>query len=383
MAAMSHRERVVKALNHEEPDRVPIAVDNINAGAYINLVKHLGVDEELQRPELNDQSDPSKTLILGPTLLERFDVDVRPLNTRPLESVHEQIDAMSYRDGGGVVWSRSEKGPYMNKQGPFQGRKITLADLDRHPWPDPNKPGRYEGLRERARKMHEETDYAIMGHVGPSSVGPCQRLRGFTEWMEDLALEPALAEGLLEHVTEVVVACARAILQEVGDYLDVVRFADDLGFQDRAYFRPEMFRRQVKPYLGRMVEAIKSNTRAKVLMHSDGSIYHLLPDLIDIGVEAINPVQTTAKNMEAARLKAEFGDHLGFWGAIDTQHTLPFGTPDEVRDEVRSKIRELGPSGGFILGSCHEIQREVPPENVVAMYDSAIEFGKYQQTAAV
>ena len=383
MAEMSHRERVVTALSHEEPDRVPIAADAINSGAYVNLVKHLGVDEELQRPELNDQSDPSKTLIFGPTLLERFDVDVRPLGTSPPERVHRQIDAMNYRDEWGVVWSRSENGPYMNKQGPFQGKKITLADLDRYPWPDPNKAGRSEGLRERARKMHEETDYAIVGSVGHSSVAPCQRLRGFAEWMEDLALEPALAEGLLEHVTEVVTASARAILREVGDYLDVVIFADDLGFQDRAYFRPEMFRRQVKPYLGRMVEAIKSNTKAKVLMHSDGSIYDLLPDLIDIGVEAINPVQTTARNMEATRLKAEFGDNLGFWGAVDTQHTLPFGTADDVRAEVKSKIKELGPSGGLVLGSCHAIQREVPPENVVAMYDSAIEFGRYQRTAVV
>ena len=231
--------------------------------------------------------------------------------------------------------------------------------------------------------MHEETDYAIVVCVGSSPVALCQGLRGFTEWMEDLVLDPALAEGLLEHVTEGVVGSTRAILREVGDYVDVVWFAGDLGFQDRAYFRPEMFRRQVKPYLGRMVEAIKSDTKAKVAIHSDGSIYRLIPDLIDIGVDAINPVQVSTKNMDSRRLKAEFGHHLGFWGAIDTQRVLPFGTPEDVREEVKARIRDLAPGGGYVLTSCHNIQAEVTPENILALYESALEFGRYEQLAAV
>ena len=174
-----------------------------------------------------------------------------------------------------------------------------------------------------------------------------------------------------------IVRSTNAILKEAGPYIDVVSFSDDLGFQDRAYFRDEMFRKQVKPYLARCVEAIRDNTDAKVVMHSDGAISALIPDLIDIGVEAINPVQTTAWNMDAARLKAEFGDNLGFWGAVDTQQTLPFGTPDEVREDVKTKIKTLAPGGGYIITSCHTIREEVPPENVRALYESALEFGGY------
>ena len=136
-----------------------------------------------------------------------------------------------------------------------------------------------------------------------------------------------------------------------------------------------MFKEQIKPYLARCVAAIHDNTDAKAVMHSDGSIYDLIPDLIDIGVDAINPVQTTAWKMDAEKLKADFGDNLGFWGAVDTQHTLPFGTPDEVREDVRNKIRTLASGGGYVLTSCHTIREEVQPENVIAMYNEALEFG--------
>ncbi|MDP7533337.1 MAG: uroporphyrinogen decarboxylase family protein, partial [SAR202 cluster bacterium] len=152
---------------------------------------------------------------------------------------------------------------------------------------------------------------------------------------------------------------------------------DDLGLQDRAYFSQKMFEKQIKPYLAKCVEAIRKNTDAKIVMHSDGAIFDLIPDLIDIGIDGINPVQTTAWGMDAARLKAEFGDKIAFWGAIDTQHALPFGSPQDVRDDVKAKIEELGVGGGYVLASCHTIREEVPAENVQAMYESALEFGGY------
>lgn len=157
----------------------------------------------------------------------------------------------------------------------------------------------------------------------------------------------------------------------------MVLFLDDLGFQDRPYMRPSMYTEKVKPYHRRLVEAIKSNTSAKVLMHSDGSIYKLLLDNIDVGVDAINPVQHSAKNMESSRLKAEFGRDSSFYGGIDTQQVLLWGTPEDVRREVKDRIKALGPGEGYVLASVHNIQSEVSAENIVAMYEAAIEYGEY------
>jgi uroporphyrinogen decarboxylase len=156
-----------------------------------------------------------------------------------------------------------------------------------------------------------------------------------------------------------------------------------LGLQDRAYFRETMFQKQVKPFMRRCIDAIHANTDAKVVMHTDGAVYKLIPDLIDIGVDAINPVQTTAALMEAERLKSEFGRDLGFWGAVDTQRVLPFGTPEDVREDVKSKIRTLAPGGGYVITSCHTIREEVPAENVQALYESALKFGRYDRLATL
>ncbi|MEE9248097.1 MAG: uroporphyrinogen decarboxylase family protein [Dehalococcoidia bacterium] len=378
MAAMSHRERIIKALDHEEPDRVPIDMGSLNSGVdspgYGRLAKYLGMEEELRRPELKD---PSVTVVPGQKMAERFGIDTRPLVVRSPQEVKEQLDEVTYRDEWCVLWKRTEGGPYMNKMGPFQEEEPSLADLDRFPWPDPEDPSRVEGLRESARKLHEETDYAVVLSIGNGVVALCQRLRGFTEWMEDLVLQPTVAEAMEEYVTEVIVGVTRAALRVAGPYVDVVWFGDDLGIQDRPYFRPELYRSRIKAYHRRLVDAIKSESAAKVVLHTDGSIYPLIQDFIDIGIDAINPVQVSAKDMDTKRLKAEFGDRMGFWGGIDTQHVLPFGSPDDVTEEVQTRIRDLAPGGGYVLASVHTIRPEVPPQNIVAMAEAALEYGRY------
>ena len=393
MATMTHRERVKAALNHEETDRVPIdfgtIASTIDKKAYARLVTLLEMPGELDRLDLNDPLNPSAEVTPSEEILKMFGVDTRAVHAdAPVDSqafVRDRIDNYSYRDEWGVVWRMPvhEPGPYMYKEGPFQKEGLTIADIENYDWPDPEATHRASGLRERAQRLHEETDYAIVLSVGHSSLSPSLRLRGFAEFMEDLALQPALAEALLERVTDVTVRSTKAMLKEAGQYVEVVSFSDDLGFQDRAYVRGEMFRKQVKSHITRCVEAIHDNTDAKVVMHSDGSIYDLIPDLIDIGVDAINPVQTTAWSMDAAKLKDEFGDKLGFWGAIDTQHTLPFGTPDEVREDVKAKIGTLGRRGGYVLTSCHTIREEVPAENVLAMYETALEFGSSESRVSL
>ncbi len=379
MAALTPRERVNTALNHREPDRVPIDIggiaSTIDANGYKALVNYLGMDEELQREDLKDTSN---TLIPCEEILERFGVDTRVLGTASPQEVRRQIDDKARIDEWGVEWARAEDGNYMNKKGPFQGKEILVADLESHVWPDAGNPARVQGIAEKARKLHEETDYAIVVSLGNSMVALCQRLRGFGEWMEDLVMNPLVAEALLDHVTNVNVTFARAVLDQVGPYVDIVSFGDDLGFQERPYMRPELYREKVKPFHRRLVDAIKSKTDAKVVMHSDGSIYKLIPDLIDTGIDGINPVQVSATDMDSKRLKAEFGDSLCFWGGIDTQHVLPFGSPDDVVAEVRERISHLAPGGGYVLATVHTMRPEVPPANMVAMYESALKYGVYR-----
>jgi len=382
MTALSHRERVIKALNHEEPDRVPMDfgstyVTTININAYPLLVEHLGLADE---PGAAVMRKRSQVATPSEAILQRLDVDLRSLWFGPPDDNREEtMDEHSFRDEFGVLWTKPEAGHYINVSGPFQQGEPTLADLERNPWPNPRDPGRIRGMLERARHLHQETDYAVLLNLPHGIVGDCERLRGFGEFLSDLLVNAAFAEGLMAHVLEVTAGLAVAALEVVGEYVDVVMYPDDLGMQDMCLVRPELYRRLIKPYHRRLVEAIKSKTRAKVVMHSDGSVYPLIPDLIDIGVDALNPVQVSAKDMDSRRLKAEFGDSLTFWGGIDTHHVLPRGTPEDVRNEVRTRIRDLAPGGGYVLASVHNVQAEVPPENVVAMFDAALEYGRYQE----
>jgi uroporphyrinogen decarboxylase len=383
MSTLTHRERVIKALSHEEPDRVPLdlggaGVTTTNTKAYARLVKYLGIEEDLTTLVTNKRS---MTVVPSERVLQLLDIDTRGLTpSRPDLRPDEDIDENSYIDEWGVLWQRPESGHFINTGGPFQQiDDPTVVDLEKYDrWPDPHDPGRVRGLREKARKLHQETDYAIVFQLPYAVVRECQRVRGFGEWLADLIGAPVFAEGLMERALEVSVGIALTTLEQVGDYVDVVIFPEDLGIQDMCYVRPELYRKVIKPYHRRLVEAIKSKTKAKVLIHSDGAIYAIIGDLIDIGIDVLNPVQVSARDMDTKRLKREFGNHLSFWGAIDTHRALPLGTPEEVSAEVRTRIDDLAKDGGYVVASVHNIQAEVPPENIMAMFQTAREYGVYK-----
>ena len=383
MTTLTHRERVLKSLNHEEADRVPVdlggtSVTSIDIDAYGRLAEYLGLHEEVETA-----SDPFfqrlRMAAISQTVLERFDSDCRSLALGDPEVVPRvQLSETSYRDEWGVYWERPEDGHYMNKDGPFQRIDATLADVEKHRWPEPRDPGRIRGVKERAIQLRQDTDCAICVSFPYGILSSCQRLRGFAEWFEDLLIFPALADALLEYSETITSGMAKYILEEIGEYVDVFMFPEDLGFQDRPFMRPGLYQERVKPYHKRFVEAVKSKTDAKVMIHCDGAIIPIIPDLIDIGFDVLNPIQVTAKGMEdTKRLKAEFGNDLTFWGGINTQDVMPWGTPDDVRAEVKRRIEDLAPGGGYVLGSVHNIQSDVPPENIVAMYEAALEFGPY------
>lgn len=375
--SMSHRDRVRKALNHEETDRVPIDLGGgpatqIHPTAYSNLLAHLGLEEE-NLPV----SHRGEGQVVAPSekLLQYFDIDVRGCYTaEPDSSQGRSIDASSYIDEWGVKWEKADVlHPYINVLGPLQHISEPVpADLDSIQWPVPDDPGRVRGLRERVSAVRDQTDYAIVLNLPNSSFALSQRVRGFVETLEDLLLNEAFAEALQERITDVICGIAVLALGEVGDLIDGVSFGDDMGVQNQSYFSTDLYRKMVKPHHARFVETLHKHTDAKVIMHSDGSVRELIPDFIDHGVDVLNPVQVSATGMEPEQLNRDFGMDLGFWGGIDTQHVLPFGTADDVADAVRGRRKDLGKGGGYVQASVHNLQEEVPPENIVAMFETAL-----------
>ncbi len=376
--SVTHRERVLAALAHDEPDRQPVdfgggPATQIHPEAYASLLEHLGFqaeDLEVSHRGEGQVASPSEAV------LRHFDIDVRGFHPGSPDSRPDRpTGPKSYVDEWGVEWAKaSQYAPYINTRGPLQHLdEPSPADLDGIEWPVSNDAGRTRGLRERVARTRDETDFAIVLNLPNAAFALSQRLRGFAELLEDLLLNPKFAEALLERVNDVICGIAAASLQQVGDLIDGVSIADDMGIQTQAFMSRELYRRMVKPHHARQVETIRRHTQAYVILHSDGAIYTLLPDIVDAGIQVINPVQVNAEGMDPGRLKREFGDDLSFWGGIDTQVVLPRGSPAEVAEEVRRRRRDLGRGGGYVLASVHNILAEVPPENVVAMFEAALE----------
>jgi uroporphyrinogen decarboxylase len=376
--SMTHRERLLAAINHREPDKVPIDLggtffSTMTAPAYERLRLHLGLSEDVQ-PTV--AAYRSRTVYPHETVLRRFDVDARPVVVgAPDAGGDRKISDTEYLDEYGVTWTRAHEAHYINTNGPFYHlEEPTLQDLDRVRWPDPLDAGRYRGLRERARQLHETTDFAVILAVGPGPVHQSQFMRGYGPWLEDLLLNQMFFTGLMERLAEIHAGMLERALEEAHAYVDLVALADDVGTQNGPLMRPELYRQLIKPSHRRICETVRRFSKP-VLFHTCGSVYALIPDFIEAGVDILNPIQVRAADMETQRLKREFGRELAFWGGIDIQEVLPRGTPAQVRDEVRRLIDDLGPGGGYVISAAHNIQPEVPPENLVTMYEAAREYG--------
>jgi uroporphyrinogen decarboxylase len=378
---MTSRERVMAALNHQEPDRVPIdlsqaAGDGITIVAYRNLLKHLGMDE--RSAQIKDKR--GQTAKVDEAVLQRFRVDFRGVGLGAPDNWQDRwLDERTVQDEWGVVRTMPPGSFYFDLSTPPLATQDTLAAIEQHRWPDPNDPGRYRTLREQARHLHRETAYAVVLDINCSFFLRCCELRGWENFYLDLVANVEFAEALMDRYLGIRLAMAERALQEVGEDIDIVMVtSDDLGMIDRPLISPTLYRSLVKPRQKRTFDFVRARTNAKLFYHTDGAIYPLIPDLIEIGAEILNPVEVGAAGMgDTKKMKQEFGDKLTFWGAIDTRRVLPLGTPEEVREEVRRRILDLGPGGGYVVCSVHNIQPEVPPENVVAMYEAAYELGRY------
>jgi uroporphyrinogen decarboxylase len=373
---MNPRERIRAALNHEEPDRVPIDLSSvgptgIHRRAYQRLLDVLGMQEAIQLRDVSSQlAQPSERV------LELIGADVRGIRVGGAAYNPAITSETEITDQWGAVWRRTADGLcYSLAHFPLQN--ADLSDLATYPWPDGKDPELFAGLAERARYLHEETPYAVLGEFAGHIFERAQMVRGFDTFLEDLLINRGFAEELMDRILAIEIDIVSGFLNAVGSHIDIIAFKDDLAMQSGPIVSPTLFREAVKPRMRKLIEAIRSKTRAKLWFHSCGSVYFAIPDLIELGIDILNPVQVRAADMDTARLKREFGQHLAFWGGIDTQHVLPFGTPEDVRREVRQRIQDLAPGGGYVLASVHNIEADVPGENIWAMAQAVHEYGRY------
>jgi uroporphyrinogen decarboxylase len=381
---MNSRKRVILALSHEEPDRVPIdlAGSLTNAGiskeAHRKLKKCLGLEGGKE-----EVIDPIQQLVMpDQRILDRFDVDIRAVCSKPPRSwtLHIEEDEESYYfvDEWKIKFRMPKQHGYYFDPVEFPLAKVTCAEeLDDYNWPDSFDPGRIEGLEEEVKNLYENTNYALL--FGPTT-GIFETvffLRGMENFFIDWTANIELAEAILDKMLEFHLGYWEQMLPIVGKYVQVVKMSDDLGSQNGPLINPATYRKAVKPRQKELFSFIKERTDAKLYLHSCGSIYELIPDLIECGVEVLNPVQVSAKDMDTARLKKEFGDKMCFWGAVDVQRVLPYGSPMDVRGEVKKRIKDLAPGGGYVVAPSHNIQRDVPAENIIALYEAAKDYGRY------
>lgn len=255
----------------------------------------------------------------------------------------------------------------------------TIKEIEEHPvWPDPDDSAYYSGAKERAKKLYD-SGKVVLGEASyagaPFFVYPW--LRGMDKWMIDPYDDPDLYRYLAQKITDLSIVILERWLDEVGEYLDVLCFYNDIAMQTGPMVSLDHYREWILPYEKQLTKVAKKLTKAKLSIHCCGSCYDLLPGFLEVGYEILNPVQTRAKNMEAWRLKQNYGDKLAFYGGIDVQRLLPFGTIDEIRQGVKDLIKTLGTKGGLLFATSHNIEPDTPPENIIAMFDAVHEFGRY------
>jgi len=316
---------------------------------------------------------------LPESLLERFGVDVRPVCVPPdVAAAFVMIDEGDYwgwNDEWGAHLRMPKRGGLYFDWVAWPLDDITDEEIDRMVWPPFESEATLAAMRDRAIALRRDTDYACFGpHTNWPIYERVCHLVGMEKFMMAMLTDRKPVERLLEMVTDHLIQDASRQLDAFGEYLDVVQVGDDVSTQAGWQISPELYIQLIKPHQRRLFDAIKSKTKAKLFYHACGAVFDYIPHLIDVGVDIINPVQVSAKGMDSARLKATYGQDVTFWGGgVDTQHVLPFGTPVEVRAEVRRRIRDFGPGGGFVWAAVHNIQAGVPPENIVAAFDTVLE----------
>lgn len=413
---MNSRERVRAAIRHEEADRVPIdiggtGVTNLNLNAYANLKKHLGLTEGMARvfhtwiqvAELEPAI--AARLHTDTVTLPRYkmslgvpNVEFKPFTFDFIEDTPFLVPVgfnPARNEGGDYLWF--ENGVLLAEQ-PIEGKQgyslryhplreaTTEQEIDE--WFDTyqgNFLGRIrvtdeelEWARAFAQRLHETTDRAVIADYFGTVLENAQGIVGWDTIYMHMIGQPDLARYFFERLTHELLTGIKRYLTAVGEYIDVFMFADDLGHQRGPMMKPELYHEMIFPAHKAAFQAVKENSGAAIFFHTDGTVISLLPDLIDAGMDIFNPVQTDAAQMDPAELKRRFGKQITFWGGgIDTHRVLPFGTPEEVREDVRRRLQIFAPGGGYVFASIHNMLGDAPPENILAAVDTVLEFGNY------
>lgn len=392
---MTSRERVLTALEHKEPDHIPIdcggtICSTLTRSAHNSVKDFLGIqtpDEAVTHPVLD-------TVVPCEQLLKSWQVDFRPVRMKPPGGIDDksadtqgfaatsaaveiQPHGHEFSDEFGTVWRKADF-DYAPVQYAFAD--FSVDDLKSFTWPDPYDPGRTHGLKEEAASLKNGTDYAVVADI--MCGGPFEQAcwtRGYSRFLVDLHCDKQFAHTLLGKITDLDIGFWDAYLDALGEHVQIVAQGDDLGMQDREYISPELYEEMIFPHHKRIFNFIQSKTDAKRWLHSCGSIRNIIPYLIEAGVEVLNPVQSGAFNMDIGGLKRDFGSELSFYGGgIDVQHMLGRDTSvNAIRDSVKRNIDILAPGGGFVFACTHNIQHEAEAEKILAIYETAVEYGRY------
>ncbi len=373
------RERVLDAVSHRESDRVPIdlggsMVTSIHQKGYDNLKKYLGIN--LDRPT---EIARGRSLVakIDHEVQDHLGVDVRMLTVNSPDGWEDEAGGDRITDEWGIVWERpAGVDNYEIIDSPLFG-DISIADVGNMAWPEAIPPGFTRGIREKALALRQSTNKAIIANLAMQIHTQSYFLRGFSQYLMDMIMNPALIEAIMDRVLDIFIERSRCIMAEIGDLVDIVYVADDLGTQNGPLFSPQLYRRLLKPRQKKLFEAIKGRSDVKILYHTCGSVIEFIDDLVEVGVDILNPVQVSAAGMDPKILKKRFGHKICFWGGVDSQNILPFASAAKVKDAVKQLIEDFAPGGGFVLAAVHNIRPEVPPENVVAMIEAGHEFGRY------
>lgn len=413
--SMTSRERVLAAINHQTPDRIPVDLgatpsSGISAIAYSNLVNHIGNTElPVQIYDVVQQlAQPDRTI------LDRFGVDVldigRTFNEKPTDweptilangapafypkwfkpVKREDGSYVTFDDDGKTMLSRMPVGATFFDQTYFpyvDGYPDSYENLDAEmgrimwardvhsPWDHAGEDRFWEQLRERTLRLRETTDKALLVVCGCNLFEWGTFLRRMDNFLMDLLCDPASVERLLDELLKRHLATLEKVCNAVGDLVDIIRFGDDLGMTSGPFMDADTYRLLFKPRHKILCDYVKEHSQMHTFIHSCGSISSLMPDLIEAGIEIFNPVQTNAWQMEPEFLKKEFGKDCTFWGGgIETAGVLNVGTPEKVREQVLERLETFSSGGGFVFNTVHNILPDVPPQNIVAMFDAIQEF---------
>lgn len=371
MMTLSHRDRVYAAIRHQETDRVPVDFGGRISGIALSAYEEL--KELLQFKAKTEVLDMRLQLAkVDESILDRFKVDTRWIYQKAPVSWDPKWDHEkdTFVDEWGITLTKPSQGFYYDYIKAPLAEVQTADDLEKHAWPNTEDLSRNSGVIEEAQQLVRAEDPFF---VATSFKGPFEQswaLRGLEQFLMDLILDPQLAQALMDKVLAVQKKMYGPFLEMIAPYVDMVCFTDDMGGQLGPLISPKIYRDIVKPRHIEMVKFIKAKTGGKVAaLHCCGSVVDFMPDICEIGVEILNPIQVTAAGMDIQTLKQRFGDKLTFWGAIDTQQLLPFSQPEPVREAAFNTRKVLGKNGGYLFAPVHNIQPLTPAANILALFE--------------